>query len=261
MNEEPQFKVYPPLKNEDKQKSYLNKSLPTPPFRMVLLGHSGSGKTQLILNFLYSKGFYRRYFDNIFIFCGSQDDCAEYRRYASKTKVEQWNDEKDKYYKTIKEPMSEKVMVFQSTTEEELEELYDELENNPEYADQAHLFIFDDQITSSLLQSKKMGMVDKLFVQGRHVGKGISTILAVQKLRALKQNMRTTNSTHIIAFHGISSMELEVLAKENSGHLTEDDFKKLFRKYVSKKFKFIVINQKADAEKRFQDNDFKIIPM
>jgi len=138
--EDPEFVIYKPSKLDDMKAKYINSSLPKPPFRMVLVGQTGSGKTQLIMNMLFSKGFYRDYFEQIYVWCGSADDCEEYERISEEKKYRIWNDDKEMFYKTKKEDMSEKVSVSKGVDEDDLLELLDSLESEPITDDDATLW-------------------------------------------------------------------------------------------------------------------------
>jgi GTPase SAR1 family protein len=254
------FKLYRTEKDDDVRKSFLNPNFLVPPFRIIVCGASGSGKTNLIKNIIFNKQLgFKDYFDNIFLFIGSGDDYREYSKLALKTKSRVYNHKKKEYYKSIKEDLTEKLQIEQRTTEAELQEIYNELEEN-DYEKESSLIIFDDMITEKILSNNfKMTIIDKLFVQGRHVGMGISTIISTQKLRALKQNLRTTNSTHLILFFGISKIDLEVVAKENSAWMTPDDFKKIYTEHCDKKYRFIIVYQKNPKGIYIQNDKLEFI--
>lgn len=259
--EEPTIKVFEPLKFEDEKRKYLSVKIPPPPFRLILLGQTGSGKSNLIKNLVFGKGFYRDYFSQIYIYCGSADDTSEYERLAETTKARVWNEDKMVYYKSKKESMEEKVSVSQGVDIPDLEELVEQLENDEEANDENVLFVFDDMIVDSLLQSRgRLNILDELFVRGRHItSTGLSIVISTQKYRSLNQNMRTLNSSHIVVYFGLSPLELDAVAKENSGKLSPDGFKKMFQDHVKKRFGFLVINLRNSPEEQFQTDKFEYI--
>jgi|SRR6056297_1481708 len=258
--EDPEFVIYKPSKLDDMKAKYINSSLPKPPFRMVLVGQTGSGKTQLIMNMLFSKGFYRDYFEQIYVWCGSADDCEEYERISEEKKYRIWNDDKEMFYKTKKEDMSEKVSVSKGVDEDDLLELLDSLESEPITDDDATLWVFDDMIVSKLLQSKgRMNVLDEAFIRGRHIGRGLSLLISTQKYRQLNQNMRTTNTSHLVIYHGISKLDLQAISQESSGILSPEQFNRMFNDVVNKKYKFLIIFLRNEPDKMFMNSQFKFI--
>lgn len=251
------LKVFNTLKNNDVQAKTIPIDFMKPPFRCVVVGYSGSGKTNVVKNILFNKDWgYNSYFDQIFVFCGSSDDVREYQRYALKTNVPVWNEKKEDYYKSIKINLSEKMLIEQNTSPEDVKDLIMELEEN-DLNNESSLFVFDDMIVDKLLKNTTtMNVLDEIFVRGRHIGKGISVIITTQKLRAVKQNLRFTNSTHLIVFHGLSPFDLDIVVKENSGYLSAEAFKELYNYNVDKKYRFIIIHQKGSAGRYIQNDRF-----
>jgi hypothetical protein len=254
------LKIYDTIKDKDLQAKIIPIDFMKPPFRCVIVGYSGSGKTNVVKNILFNKEWgYNSYFDQIFVFCGSSDDVREYNRFAFKTNVPVWNEKKQNYYKSIKVNLTEKMLIEQNTSPEDIKDLIMELEDN-DLNNESSLFVFDDMIVDKLLKNTtNMNVLDEIYVRGRHIGKGISVIITTQKLRAVKQNLRFTNSTHLIVFHGLSPFDLDIVVKENSGYLTFEEFRDLYNLHVDKKYRFIVIHQKGSAGRYIQNDKLEWI--
>lgn len=258
--EKPELKVYQPMKLDDPQRDFLHPLIPKPPFRMVFIGQTGCGKSNTIKNMLFSNGWYKNYFDQIYIWCGSRDDCEEYEILADMKKYKVWNEKKEEYYKRKTEYMSEKTSVSQGVDVDDLEELFESLEQNPEMEDDSTLFVFDDMIVNALLQSRgRFNVLDEAFIRGRHIGKGISLILSTQKYRALSQNMRTTNTSHLVIYYGLSKLDLDAISQENCGILSPNAFQKLFHDHVNKKYSFMIISQRSAPHEMFQNDKLEYI--
>lgn len=247
------IKVFKTAKDKDYRKSFLNPNFLIPPFRIVIVGSTGSGKTNLIKNILFNKSFgFRDYFDNAFVFIGSGDDYREYKKLTNSLTAKEYNDKTKDYFKSKKIPLSDKYQIEQSTTEADLLDIYDELEQT-DYNNESSFFVFDDMITDKLLKNAyQMNVMDKLFVQGRHIN--ASTIISTQKLKAIKTNLRYTNSSHLILFFGLSREDVAVVAKENSSFLSEQDIINIYRDNANKPYKFIIIYQKNPAGKYIQND-------
>jgi DNA helicase HerA-like ATPase len=257
-HEKIKLKVYEPKNNIDLKKTILPSQIPKPRFAISIIGTTGSGKSNLIKNFIFN--LYKCYFDEIYILIGSLDDLDEYTDLGENTKCQLWNKKKGQLYKTKKIPLSEKMVIENDVDEDELQELYTTLEEE-QYKKQKRirsLWIFDDKITSGLFKKAgNGGVINKLLVQGRHIN--ASVIFTSQKYRMLPQNARANNITHLILFNGLSKQEMDIIAQEHSGHLAKDDFIKLYYDTTKEKYSFMVVNIMESREKRFQNSQFEYI--
>lgn len=252
------LKVFEPQKTKDKRKNKINKLLPKPPFRMIVVGSTGTGKSNFIKNLIYNDTMgYGGYFDYIFIFCGSVDDVDEYELLAIKNRVEMWDEDREKYVnKRIK--LIDKIIVQQTLEEEELYDLIDIFENNEFFRNKRFLFVFDDMIVDRVMtNNNKMNVIDLLMVRGRHFN--ASVIISTQKWTALKQNIRMINSSQVVLFNGIPKSNLKAIAKELSGFMDENDFKELYFNLTKQPFSFMIVNLKSPRDKYIQDKTFNYI--
>lgn len=256
----PNIKVYEPMKIEDEKRKLLNPRIPRPPYRVIMVGQTGSGKSNLIKNFLYTKGFYKDYFDQIYLWCGSMDDCEEYESLMEDTKYREWNEKKGEYYKTKKGDLEDKMSVSHGVDEDDLQELFEKLETDDEAENDRILWVFDDMIVNRLLQSKgRMNVLDEAFVRGRHIGAGLSVVLSTQKYRQLSQNMRISNSSHLVLYHGLSNLDMDAIGQEASGVLDKEQFLNLFKDNVKRKYQFLIIQLRESPDKMFLNDKFKYI--
>jgi hypothetical protein len=257
-NEPLKLKVYEPENNVDEKKKILLKQLASPRFAICMVGTTGSGKSNLLKNFIFN--FYKCYFDEVYIIIGSLDDQDEYQRLGEKTSCQLWNKKKGDLYKTKKIKMIDKMVIEHDVSEDELFELYSDLEEQQHKTGKKirSLFVLDDKITSNLFKKQSNGgILNKILVQGRHIN--ASVIYTSQKYRMLPQNARANNITQLILFHGLSNQEINIIAEEHSGHLDKDEFIKLYFDTTKEKYSFLVINTMAEQKKKFQNSQFKYL--
>lgn len=253
-----EIEVFKPLGIGDGKQKVIKENLPRPPMRWILVGHSGSGKTNLIKNILFNEKFgYGSYFDYIFVICGSADDIEEYERLAEKRKCNCYDEDKHKY-STKQMKLKEKMSIRQTTSNEELMALIDEIEHNEYSKGRRFLFVLDDMIVDRLLKnSTQMNAIDTLFIRGRHFR--ASTIISTQKYTALKQNIRILNATHITLFNGIPKSNLRVIASEVAGAYEDDDILRVYNEFTREKYSYITINLKETKEKYILNKSFEFI--
>lgn len=260
MEGEIELKVYHPIHADDKKIKIIPKRLPQPVFRMLLVGYSGSGKSNLIKNILFNtKWGYNAYFDNIIVVCGSADDVSEYRRIAKQTKVPMWWEEREKFYKSKKEDLIDKMVITQSASETDLKQIINELEDDTE-KELSTLLVLDDMIVDVLFRNKvRPNVIDELYVRGRHIGRGVSVVISTQRYLMISQNIRFTNSTQLVLYNGMSPMDIQTIANE-TGYEYEEVLA-LLEKLAPEKYMFFVLNLKASREKMIQNGNFRYVKL
>lgn len=237
--------VYPSLRNfKDTKLNKITEEVPKPPFRIIIVGSSGSGKSNLIKCMLFSKKFgYCRYFNEIYVFSGSKDDVEEFRGYASKNS------------------MQDKVAVYQQFDDAAVKKICDEIEvenngirvKNPTRV----LFVYDDQLVNGISNISKMNSVDECFIRARHFH--VSTIISTQKYTSLNQNLRKLNASAVIVFAETNRSDMEQICKDHSDLLDPKEMMELFKKHLKEKYSFIVIDTKRPYNERILDKNFNPI--
>ena len=228
-------KVYKPAEENDDKISLIKNNIPAPIFRWILIGCTGCGKSNLIKNLLFNSG-YEKYFDEIIIYSGSIDDCCEYLKLArkhhtmGKTQIRQvFNQEEFK--DCVMGAREQDIARTGSTT--------------------TTLLVLDDQITNQLCKPTKLGIIDEIFVRGRHLK--ISVIIASQKYMSLNQNIRQLNLSALTVFNNTSQRDLDNIAKEHCNAIDEDSYKKLIVDNIDGQYSYITINKKTNT---FYDSTF-----
>lgn len=225
----------------DKKKlALIPEQLPKPPFRWIITAPTQAGKSNLIKNIICNPDFgYSKFFDEIYIFCGSLDDCVEYQRLTDEC------------------GLSDKTNIYSEFKNDEFKSLYASIEEDNLNKPFHTLIIFDDLIDGGISGRNKFTGLDTCFIKGRHAN--CSVILTSQIYRGINRNMRILNLSHLTVFNGINSTDMNAICQEHQGSLSEDEVKQIIQNNTSKKYSFITLNYKNDMANRFQDSNFNVI--
>ena len=234
-------------KARDSSDSFIIKKgiLPQVPFRGLLIGRSGSGKSSILSNLIANPDFYEKDFDgeDIYIFTGSRGDIKMNNLIK---------------YKEI--PESNVFDGFQDHIVEELyetmvEEFNDAVENKRKPPQK--LFILDDVFFSNQFrsESQKDSMLLKLFQNGR---KYLASVLCLaQKASSIATPIRE-NSSFVITFPA-SNKQIELLESDYNYLPSKQDFIRIFKEATKDKHDFLFINMDAPLEKRYMDKNFNFL--
>ena len=251
-----------------------NPWMPRWPFRMNVIGGSGTGKTNVVMNMIMK---YWVVFDT-FILCAGDIEEPKYEQlkewceataedrqeaiddYAHKMKLRRKPDS------SIPKPPLPFRFLFTNAIdalppiaawEHEIEDKSEVMgDNNKPLHLRQHpegrrtLILIDDMINE-----KYQGPVSKLFTQGRK--KNITTIYIAQSYFAIPSMIRT-NTTHFLIFGGLGTKNVKDMSRGMSTGLDADDFLALYR-FVTQKsatsdsnpFLYIDINGKRKFRLNF----------
>jgi hypothetical protein len=231
-------------KAKDKADTYYTKKqdIFDLPCRLLIVGASQrSGKSNCVLNMVVRSEFYGDDFDgdNIFIVSGSLE-----------------NDEKLKNLVKAKDIPEENLML--EYDEETLTELYDMLkeEYNQSIENKEKpknkLIIFDDMSFDGSLKAKAHGIINKMYMNGRHIN--LSTIITAQKYSDIGTSTRE-NANGLVLFK-CSNKQLDLIESDHNYLLNKKDFQKMFRDATDEKHTFFVVNYTNDKNSMYQDSNF-----
>jgi len=148
--------------------------------------------------------------------------------------------------------------IYTSYSEEELEKLYDKLEEaHQERKDkgepQEHTCVILDDISySGDLKGKMNGMMSKFFCNGRH--HLISTVVTSQSYKDIPTVARE-NATGMCLFY--CTQKQAELIYNDIGESCKSDFLKMFRRATQKRHSFMVVNYSNDHDERFLNSNFQ----
>lgn len=187
------------------------------PFRMIIAGNSGSGKTQTLLNLIYNMP---DTFEKIFIITKNKDEPL-------------YNYLEDKLGKeglTIKEGLTELPDV----------DSLDKEQNN--------LIVLDDLVNEPLKQQRP---VADFFIRARK--KNASIIYISQSFYAVPKLIRD-NINYLIIKQVSSMKNLTMICRECSLGIEKKELKKIYDDATQKKQDFLLIDLEGDKDERFRKN-------
>ena len=191
--------------------------IPDHPYRILIIGGSGSGKTNALLNLIKEQDD----IDKIFL----------YAKYLSEPKYEflikKREDVVIKYYQNIDE-------------------------YNPSRKRKI-LIVFDDMIADIMANKIFQAIVKKLFLRCTKVN--ISLVFITQSYFSVPKDVRL-NSTHYLIMKINNRKELQNIAINHSADIDYNDFVRIYRECTRKPYSFLTIDTTLPASDplRFRKN-------
>ena len=236
-------KVFKMIDNTDKW--VINKEkVFSLPFRLVICGSSGMGKTSLLANLLLRDDFYKKEFskhpENILIFSGSMDEMK------MKTILSELDIPKSNQYRNYEESELEKIL-------DHLMEEYNVAIESDEEPKQS-LIVLDDLSYTNLFKSSKINsQLDRLYCNGRKYL--ISCITICQKYTQLNTCCRENLSGAIIGM--CTNKQLNIIEDDFNFLPTKKEFLNMVREHTKGAHDFIIFNM--HNKNIYQDKDFNDI--
>jgi len=217
--------------------------IPSLPFRTLIVGRSGSGKSNILSCMVALDSWYNNDFDgdNIYIWTGSSGD----KKMANLIE-----------FKEIPEQN-----IFGSWRDTEVSEVYDEMvadwKEAVENKKRPHntLFIIDDLFFNNQFRSEgaKNSMINKIFQNSRKYNGNI--IICAQKYSSISTPVRE-NANCLISF-GATNKQIDLI-KSDFDYLEQKGlFEKLFKRATEGKHDFIFINIDEPVSKRYLNSNFE----
>ena len=204
--------------NENKRKHNPNwPYIPDHPYRILIVGGSGSGKTNALLNLI----------DN-------QPDIDKIYLYAK-------DPYESKYQYLINKREGVGINRFNNPKAfiEYSNDMYDVYKNiskyNPDRGNKI-LIVFDDMI-SDMISIKKLNSIVTLFIKGKKPN--ISLVFITQSYFKVPKDVRL-NTTHIFIMKILNKRELQQTAVNHSSDINNKNFIDIYRKCTDKPYSFLV---------------------
>ena len=201
--------------------------IPDHPYRILIIGGSGSGKTNALLNLIN----HVLNIDNIYLY----------------SKI---NTKQNFYSKNMK-MLEQSILMIQKLLLN-IQTIWMIKDYDPNKKRKI-LIVFDDMIADMLSNKKLNPIVTELFIRGRKLN--ISLVFITQSYFAVPKNIRL-NSTHYFVMKIPNKRELQQIAFNHSSDIDFQDFMNLYIKSTAKPYSFLVIDTTlpSDNSLRFRKN-------
>ena len=218
-------------KNENKNNNW--------PFRMLIIGPSSSGKTNILLHLLNNL----HPIDKIYLYAKDIHE-PKYEYLINKREQAGINN--------LNDP---KAFIEYS---DDVNNVLDNINNYNKNRDKKVLIVFDDTITDIDYNKNFKRIIKELFYRARKIN--VSVVFIIQSyFRALKD--ARLNSTHYILMKIGNKKELKRIAEEKSGHLDYKHFSKIYNYCAKEPYSFMLIDTRPTASIPFKKNFDELIKL
>ena len=207
--------------------------IPHHPYRILIVGGSGSGKTNALLNLINNQPD----IDKIYLY--AKDPYEKKYQYLinkrEKVGLNHFNDPK----------------AFMEYSNEHL--VYKNIEDYNPIKKRKILTVFDDMIADMINNNKLNPIVTELFIRGRKLN--ISIVFIMQSYFKVPKDVRL-NSTHIFIMKIPNKRQLRQIALNHSSDIDFKDFINIYKKCTAELYSFFVNDTTlpSDDPLRFRKN-------
>ena len=193
--------------------------IPDHPYRMLIVGGSGSGKTNALLNLINNQ----LNIDKIYLYAKDPYE-AKYQYLINKREkvgLDHFDDPK----------------AFMEYSND-MQDVYKNIEDCNSGKKLKVLIVFDDMIADMINNKKLNPIVTELFIRGGKLN--ISIVFITQSYFKVPKDVRL-NSTHFLIMKTPNKKrELQQIALNHSSDIDFKDFLKIFKKYPAEPYSFLV---------------------
>ena len=223
--------------NKNKRKHNPNwPCIPDHPYRILIIGGSGSEKTNALLNLIYIQPD----IDKIYL----------YAKYLYEPKYQFLiNKRQSKRLKHLKDP---KAFIEYSN---DMQDVYGNIDDYNPDRESKILLVFHDMIADMINNEKLNLIVTELFIRGRKPN--ISLVFITQSYFKVPKDVRL-NTTHFFIMKISNKIELQQIAMSHD--IDFKDFIKIYKKCTNKPYSFLVDDTTLalDDSLRFRKNLYNI---
>ena len=210
--------------------------IPDHPYRILIIGGSGSGKTNTLLNLINEQ----KDIDKIYLYAKDLSE-PKYELLIKK--------HKDAGIKHLNDPNA---FIECSNT---MGEVYEKIDNYNPNRKRKILIVFDDMIADIMSNKKFQAIIKELFIRCRKLN--ISLVFITQSYFFVPKDVRL-NSTHYLVVKINNRLELQDIAINHSAAIGYKDFMKIYKECTKEPFNFMRIDTSLPSSDplRFRKNLF-----
>ena len=208
--------------------------IPDHSYRILIIGGSGSGKTNALLNLINN----HPDIDKIYLYAKDPYE-AKYQYLINKREKVGLDH--------IDDPKA-----FMECSND-MQDVYKNIEDYNPIKKRKVLIIFDDMIADMINNNKLNPVVTELFIRGRKLN--ICIVFITQSYFKVPKDVRL-NSTHFFIMKIPNKRELQQIALNHSSDIDFKDFMKIYKKYTKEPYSFLVNDTTlpSDDPLRFRKN-------
>ena len=208
--------------------------IPDHPYRILIIGGSGSGKTNALLNLINNQ----LDIDKIYLY--AKDPYETKYQYLINKREEVGLDHFDD-----PKPFME--------YSNDMQDVYKNIDDYNPRKKRKILIVFDDMIADTINDNKLNSVVTELFIRG--IKLNISIVFITQSCFKVPKDVRS-NSTHFFIMEIPNKRELQQIALNHSSDIDFKDFMKIYKKYSKEPYFFLVNDTTlpSDDPLRFRKN-------
>ena len=210
--------------------------IPDHPYRILIIGSSGSGKTDALLNLINNQPD----IDKIYLY--AKDPYEAKYQYLIKKRENVGLDHFDDL----------KAFIEYSN---DMQNVYKNIEDYNLGKKRKILIVFDDMIADMINNKKLNPIVTELFIRGRKLN--ISVVCITQSYFKVPKGVRI-NSTHFFIMKILNKRELQQIALNHSSDIHFKDFMKIYKKCTKGPYSFLANDTTLQSSDplRFRHNLF-----
>ena len=211
--------------------------LPDHPYRILIIGGSGSGKPNVLLNLIENQPD----IDKIYLYAKDPYE-AKYQYLINKRQgvgINHFNDPKAFEYSDDMSGVYKSINYYNRNKENKI------------------LIVFDNMIAGITKNKKLDSIVTELFARGRKII--ISLVFITQSYFKVPKDVRL-NTTHFFIAKIPNKRELQQIAINHSSDINSKDFTNIYRECTAEPYSFLVNDTTLASNNslRFRKNIFKI---
>ena len=213
--------------------------IPDHPYRILIIGSSGSGKTNALLNLINNQPDIEK------IYLYAKDPYEKIYKYLINKREEVGLDHFDDH----------KVFIENSN---DMQDVYKNIEDYNPGKERKILIVFNGMIADMINNKKLNSIVTELFIRGRKLN--ISIVFITQSYFKVPKDVRL-NSTHFFIMKILNKRELQQIALNHSSDIDFKDFMKIYKECTKEPYSFLVNDTALQSGNplRFRHNLFSLL--